>query len=161
MWYVVVLCAANGCGLFLVAGRFHVLEELVGLSGGGELGLLVLGEDHGPGQLPLAFGQALFEVADTLAQGITFLPEGLVIEPVAEPVGLAVDALPADARMAVYYADIKGYRHKNIAEIMDIPVGTVMSRLHRARRRLRVLLADPAYERGLLRSRVDHELCRT
>lgn len=62
----------------------------------------------------------------------------------------ALDALPADARMVVYYADVWGYRHKNIAEIMDIPVGTVMSRLHRARRRLRVLLADPA----------NHELCR-
>ena len=56
----------------------------------------------------------------------------------------ALDALPANIRMVVYYADVWGYRYKNIAEIMDIPVGTVMSRLHRARRRLRVLLADAA-----------------
>jgi RNA polymerase sigma-70 factor, ECF subfamily len=56
----------------------------------------------------------------------------------------ALEALPANVRMVVYYADVWGYRYKNIAEIMDIPVGTVMSRLHRARRRLRVLLADAA-----------------
>jgi RNA polymerase sigma-70 factor, ECF subfamily len=56
----------------------------------------------------------------------------------------ALSALPANIRMVVYYADVWGYGYKNIADIMDIPVGTVMSRLHRARRRLRVLLADTA-----------------
>lgn len=59
----------------------------------------------------------------------------------------ALDALPASIRMTVYYADVCGYRYQNIADIMDILVGTVMSRLHRARRRLRVLLSDPARER--------------
>jgi RNA polymerase sigma-70 factor, ECF subfamily len=57
--------------------------------------------------------------------------------------------------MTAYYADVCGYRYREIAEIMDIPVGTVMSRLHSARRRLRMLLTDPARERGLPRSRVD------
>ena len=50
--------------------------------------------------------------------------------------------------MAVFYADVHGYRYKEIAEIMDIPIGTVMSRLHTARRRLRTLLADVARVRG-------------
>jgi len=51
--------------------------------------------------------------------------------------------------MTVYYADVHGYRYREIAEILDIPVGTVMSRLHSARRRLRELLADVAHDHGL------------
>jgi RNA polymerase sigma-70 factor, ECF subfamily len=43
-----------------------------------------------------------------------------------------------------------GYRYREIADIVGIPIGTVMSRLHHARRRLRILLADSAHERGLL-----------
>jgi RNA polymerase sigma-70 factor, ECF subfamily len=57
----------------------------------------------------------------------------------------ALEALPDGLRMAVFYADVEGYRYKEIAEIMDIPIGTVMSRLHTARRRLRMLLADLAH----------------
>lgn len=57
----------------------------------------------------------------------------------------ALDALPDSLRMTVYYADVCGYRYREIAEIMDIPIGTVMSRLHSARRRLRMLLTDLAH----------------
>ena len=60
----------------------------------------------------------------------------------------ALDALPEGLRMAVFYADVHGYRYREIAEIMDIPIGTVMSRLHHTRRRLRMLLADLAFQRG-------------
>jgi Sigma-70, region 4 len=51
--------------------------------------------------------------------------------------------------MTVYYADVHGHRYREITEILDIPVGTVMSRLHSARRRLRELLADVAHDHGL------------
>jgi RNA polymerase sigma-70 factor (ECF subfamily) len=71
----------------------------------------------------------------------------------------ALEALPDSLRMTVYYADVCGYRYREIAEIMDIPIGTVMSRLHSARRRLRMLLTDLARERGLPRSRVDSVPC--
>jgi RNA polymerase sigma-70 factor (ECF subfamily) len=57
----------------------------------------------------------------------------------------ALDALPESFRATVYYADVHGYRYREIAEIMNVPVGTVTSRLHNARRRLRESLVDSAH----------------
>lgn len=57
--------------------------------------------------------------------------------------------LPEDFRMAVYYSDVEGFSYKEISDIMDTPIGTVMSRLHRGRKILRDELADYAAERGI------------
>jgi RNA polymerase sigma-70 factor (ECF subfamily) len=62
----------------------------------------------------------------------------------------AMQQLPEEYRMAVYYADVEGCTYREIAEITGVPLGTVMSRLHRGRTRLRLLLADVAREHGLL-----------
>ncbi|STD10112.1 sigma-70 family RNA polymerase sigma factor [Dermatophilus congolensis] len=60
----------------------------------------------------------------------------------------ALSQIGEDFRIAVYLADVEGFAYKEIAEIMDTPIGTVMSRLHRGRRALRDLLTDYAAERG-------------
>ncbi|KGI80062.1 RNA polymerase sigma-70 factor, ECF subfamily [Actinopolyspora xinjiangensis] len=64
----------------------------------------------------------------------------------------ALQQLGEEFRMVVYLADVEGFAYKEIAEIMDTPIGTVMSRLHRGRRQLRGMLTDVARERGFLRS---------
>ena len=65
----------------------------------------------------------------------------------------AIEALPEQFRMAVLLADVEGFSYKEIAEILDIPIGTVMSRLHRGRKGLQKALYEFAVDRGLLSRR--------
>ncbi|HSP76473.1 MAG TPA: sigma-70 family RNA polymerase sigma factor [Cryobacterium sp.] len=75
------------------------------------------------------------------AEAIDHLPDSAVKD--------ALQSIPEDFRLAVYFADVEGFSYQEIAEIMKTPIGTVMSRLHRGRRLLRDLLAGYALERGL------------
>jgi RNA polymerase sigma-70 factor (ECF subfamily) len=62
----------------------------------------------------------------------------------------ALRELPQDFRTAVYLADMEGFSYREVADIMHCPVGTVMSRLHRARGQLRGMLREQAAERGIV-----------
>jgi RNA polymerase sigma-70 factor, ECF subfamily len=62
----------------------------------------------------------------------------------------ALESLPENFRIPVLLADVEGFSYKEIAEIMDTPIGTVMSRLHRGRKALEKALWDTAKERGLV-----------
>ncbi len=61
----------------------------------------------------------------------------------------AVEELPEHFRMPVLLADVEGFSYKEIAEILDVPIGTVMSRLHRGRKALQKALWVFAEEHGL------------
>ena len=77
-------------------------------------------------------------------------PETEVLESIPDAeVKDALESLPEQFRMAVLLADVEGFAYKEIADILDIPIGTVMSRLHRGRKQLQKRLWEYAVERGL------------
>ncbi|CAN5863877.1 RNA polymerase sigma factor SigR [soil metagenome] len=77
--------------------------------------------------------------------------ESIVIDSLGdEDIKKALADLPEDFRMAVYLADIDGFSYKEIADMLDIPIGTVMSRLHRGRKALQKSLWGLAERRGLV-----------
>jgi RNA polymerase sigma-70 factor, ECF subfamily len=65
----------------------------------------------------------------------------------------ALDQIPAEFRMVVYYAVVEGLPYAEIADVMGTPVGTVMSRLHRGKKLLKTLLSDYAAQEGYVTDR--------
>ncbi|WP_148574669.1 sigma-70 family RNA polymerase sigma factor [Nocardioides caldifontis] len=100
-----------------------------------------LAEDVEDWQLARAESHTSSGLKSAEAEALERLPDSDVKE--------ALSKLPEDFRLAVYLADVEGFPYKEIAEIMDTPIGTVMSRLHRGRRQLRSMLTDYARERGM------------
>ncbi len=92
-----------------------------------------------------------FSLYDRIASTTTAPAEVEVLERLTdEEVRQALADLPEQFRIAVYLADVEGFRYAEIAEIMDTPIGTVMSRLHRGRAALQRALYDYARQRGLV-----------
>ncbi len=82
-------------------------------------------------------------------------PEGTMIGAlVSDQVRDALEQVPYDYRLAVVLCDIEEFSYKEIADIMDCPVGTVMSRLHRGRRMLQKELRSYAEEQGIVKAAV-------
>ena len=69
-----------------------------------------------------------------------------------DEVKAAIESLPEAFRIAVLLADVEGFSFKEIAEITEVPIGTVMSRIHRGRKALQKALMDFAVARGLVGS---------
>lgn len=84
-------------------------------------------------------------------------PEDVVLSQItADDVLQSLDSLSDDFRHVVLLADVEGFTYREIAEILDVPIGTVMSRLYRARRRLQGLLYDFAVQSGYIKELADH-----
>jgi RNA polymerase sigma-70 factor (ECF subfamily) len=75
-------------------------------------------------------------------EALRSMPDGQVLD--------ALLALPEEFRTAVYLADAEGFSYSEISEIIGVPLGTVMSRIHRGRKRLRESLSELAVERGII-----------
>jgi RNA polymerase sigma-70 factor (ECF subfamily) len=102
---------------------------------------------EGPDADPLADG---WVSASTMRQLRD--PEQIALLPIIEgEVGRALDALPAEFKLAVILCDVEEFSYEEIAEIMGCPIGTVMSRLHRGRKLLQRSLYSHALAMGIVK----------
>ena len=85
------------------------------------------------------------------ASGLDRSAEDAALERLTAPEVLeALDELPEQFRLAVLLSDVEQFSYKEIAEITDVPIGTVMSRIHRGRKALQRALTPYATEQGLV-----------
>jgi RNA polymerase sigma-70 factor (ECF subfamily) len=104
---------------------------------------------------PHSYGDEEAATQDILSHEVTEAsrdPEGaLASRLLSDDVIRALEALPPEFRLAVLLCDVEEFSYKEIAEIMECPVGTVMSRLFRGRRLLQRSLHDYAVEQGIIK----------
>jgi RNA polymerase sigma-70 factor (ECF subfamily) len=97
----------------------------------------------------------IVDVSDVEASGdlvATATPEDEMLSKLLDDdVVSAIDALPEEFRLTIILSDLEGFSYKEVAEILDCPIGTVMSRLHRGRRLLRSSLYNYAKKRGYVK----------
>ncbi len=80
-------------------------------------------------------------------------PENIVLDQLLDAdIVTAIEDLPEQFRLAVILSDVEGFTYAEMAEIMEVPMGTVMSRLHRGRKALQKRLLNLAMEKGIIKS---------
>ena len=80
-------------------------------------------------------------------------PETIVLDSLVDSdIMKAIDDLPEQFRLAVVLSDVEGFSYAEMAQIMDVPMGTVMSRLHRGRKALQRALLELAKEKGIVKA---------
>lgn len=119
--------------LFRIQANAHISGHRKRMRRPAEVPIDTVGDRQLLDGAPGALRSAEVEVLETL-------PDAAIVR--------ALDALPIEHRMAVYFADVEGLSYKQISAIMGTPVGTVTSRLHRGRSQLRVLLRALVDDRG-------------
>jgi RNA polymerase sigma-70 factor, ECF subfamily len=83
---------------------------------------------------------------------VAITPETIVLDSLVDSdIIEAIDDLPEQFRLAVVLSDVEGFSYAEMAEIMDVPLGTVMSRLHRGRKALQKRLWEIARDRGIVK----------
>src|SRR5207245_9930978 len=86
-------------------------------------------------------------------------PEAAVLDKLAaSEVVKAVEQLPPLHREVVLLVDVEGFSYKDAAQTLGVPIGTVMSRLHRARQQLQKSLYDYAVESGIVHANGTREV---
>ena len=108
--------------------------------------------DRAPGEVSI---DAVFDLksesgADPFEDVDEVMDEALLERVLPDQILKALDALPETHRTTVLLRDLGGFAYKEIATILDCPIGTVMSRLHYARNELKKLLASHARAEGFL-----------
>jgi RNA polymerase sigma-70 factor (ECF subfamily) len=97
----------------------------------------------------------MMDTSDAEASGflsVTETPENQIFDRLLDDdITKALDSLPDDFRLTLILSDLEGFSYKEIAEILDCPIGTVMSRLHRGRKLLRKNLYEYAMDHGYLK----------
>lgn len=90
------------------------------------------------------------QVSEEAGQKIKSPEDELLEDVLDEDIQRALDELPPDYRMVVLLADLENFSYKEIAEILEVPVGTVMSRLYRGRRLLETAMLEYARDHGYI-----------
>jgi RNA polymerase sigma-70 factor, ECF subfamily len=104
-----------------------------------------------PEETELDEGEDLYLYRRLAAAGLSRSAEDAALDRLTAPEVLdALEQLPEQFRLAVLLSDVEEFSYKEIAEITDVPIGTVMSRIHRGRKALQQALAPYATEQGLV-----------
>ncbi len=88
------------------------------------------------------------EEEDTSFSSYLDLRQEIYQDMMGDEITTAINALPVDFRTVILLCDIEGFKYEEIAKIVDIPIGTVRSRLHRARQMLKEKLREYASKKG-------------